>query len=811
MALHHIFRTQKAVNEKPLKSAFFTLDQDSNFAFISKELSKLIESRKNKLIGKNIWKEFPTLVHTDFYQQFQAASNERRITSFEYYLKSLIAWYRIQIEPTASGFEIFLNDITTLKISQTNEKFLDEANTILASSLNYNQTLTSLARLCVPTLADWCMIDLMENDGNVRRVEVAYPSIDQAPIAEETKKFPPKPDNLNHPPSKALFSGEAVLVSEFSSQQVHETGQNEAHIYAISAISPRSLISVPLKVRDKSLGVITLLISESHRRFTEKDLQFAEELARRAALHVDNARLYKESKDAYNKLKESEARLYNLIMEAPAMICLLRGPDHIFEFVNPHYKKFFGGKDFTGISIREEVLNTQSQTLLKLLDKVFKTDKPYIGKEHPAKFDRFQTGILEKCYFNFIYQPTHDEEGKVDGILVFGYEVTDQVKARKILEEWADRLQLVLEAIPQMAWTAQPDGYLDYYNQRWYDYTGTTPEEATGTGWQAIIHPDDLNETSRRWDHSLRTGEKFEMENRFRRASDGQYRWHITRAFPVKNKNNMITMWVGSYTEIHEQKSAIENLNRIKAKLNAMNDELVKKNQDLEKINSDLDNFVYAASHDLKAPVSNIEGLTNLLLDCIQEENVQNKKIFTSLSMIDFSIKKFKTTIQDLTDIAKINKHIFDDITLVDINEVIEEVTIMIQDMIHKSGAHIIVRTGACHEIRFSYSNLKSIIYNLLSNAVKYRHPDRTPEIIIETDYDDGNLLLSISDNGLGIDPKNHDKIFNMFKRLHNHIDGSGVGLFLVKRIVENAGGRIEVKSELEKGSTFKVYLNQLI
>lgn len=806
MGLQHIFHSQRS-NEKPLKNAFFSLDLEGNFSFISQELKKLIQNDVKVLIGKNIWKEFPTLVYGDFYQKFQTAMESRKVVHFEYFLKSLMAWYSIQIEPVTSGTEIFLNDITPLKMAQSNEKFLDEASTILASSLNYYETLSNLAHLCAPTLADWCMIDLIEQDKSIRRVEVAFPDPSKESIAEEMKKFPPKPGKLNHPPAKALFSGEAVLISEIS---IDKISLNEAHQEALHAVSPHSMISVPLVARGKSLGVVTLMISETNRKFTLQDLQFSEELARRAALHVDNARLYKESNDTLKKLEESETKLYNLIMQMPAMICLLRGPNHTFEFVNPRFKEFFGGKDFTGKSIKELTNNVQSHKFLQLLDHVYHADEPYVGKEYPGHFDRSATGILEACFFNFTFQPTHNEQGEVDGVLVFGIDVTDQVKARKIIEEGADRLKIVLEAIPLMAWTARPDGFIEYFNQRWYDYTGTTPAEATGKGWQSILHPDDLRETSQKWQLSLQTGKKFEIENRLKQAYNGEYRWHITRALPVRDKNNTITMWVGSCTNIHEQKSAIENLNQIQGELNHINHELVIKNQDLERINSDLDNFVYAASHDLKAPVSNIEGLTGLLVESIREENVQNKKIFTALGMIDFSIQKFKNTIQDLTDIAKINKNTFDDITTIDINEVIEEVMIMISDLIHKSSARIITQTHACHLIRFSSSNLKSLIYNLLSNAIKYRHPDRTPEITIETQIKDHYLLLSVSDNGLGIDQKNQDKIFTMFKRLHNHTEGSGVGLFLVKRIVEKAGGKIEVISEPDKGSTFKLYLNQL-
>ncbi len=511
------------------------------------------------------------------------------------------------------------------------------------------------------------------------------------------------------------------------------------------------------------------------------------------------------------KLQKSEARFHQMVMETPALICLLKGADHTLELINPYGLQYFGLQDYTGLSVKKAAKSTQSQAFVQLLDQVYQKEQPLQVEEFQATFDFVNPELKEYPYFNFALQPMRDEQGRVEGILLFGYEVTDQVLAKKLLNDGSDRFRILLEAYPQIAWTAQPDGQLDYFNQRWYDYTGLTYDETRGEGWLQMIHPNDLKKMVEQWHHSLATGNRFETESRFRKASDGQYHWHLCQAIPVSDKAGKINLWVGSCTDINEQKKAIVHLHYTQQQLHRINAELHEKNLELEKTNRDLDNFVYTASHDLKAPVSNIEGLSNLLLDYVQDEKIRNRKIFTALSMIDFSIQRFKTTIQDLTDIAKLNKNFSDDVALTNINEIIEEVTIMMREMIHKSGAKIMVRTDACHIISFSYSNFKSLIYNLLSNAVKYRHPEREPEIIIETSYNQSTFLLCVKDNGIGVAPQHHDKIFTMFKRLHNHIEGNGVGLFLVKRIVENAGGKVALESQLGKGAIFKVYLPNIM
>lgn len=236
------------------------------------------------------------------------------------------------------------------------------------------------------------------------------------------------------------------------------------------------------------------------------------------------------------------------------------------------------------------------------------------------------------------------------------------------------------------------------------------------------------------------------------------------------------------------------------------NIELEAMNEQLKKVNADLDSFVYAASHDLKAPVSNIEGLLSSLEDCLPGEVLHEDMIRDILTMINQSIVKFKGTIKDLTEITKIQKDINEDINTVDIVETIEDVKVGLRELILNADAEIAVKTDGVKEINYSRKNLNSILYNLISNAIKYRDPDRRPSIDIEIYEDTSYAVLEVTDNGLGFNPSDKNKIFTMFKRLHDHVEGTGVGLYIVKRIVENSGGRIEVESTPGKGTTFKVY-----
>lgn len=249
-----------------------------------------------------------------------------------------------------------------------------------------------------------------------------------------------------------------------------------------------------------------------------------------------------------------------------------------------------------------------------------------------------------------------------------------------------------------------------------------------------------------------------------------------------------------------------ELMTEIKERIKAQ-DGLKSTNENLVKINTDLDNFVYTASHDLKAPIVNIEGLIN---DLKAHECYQNQDIKEVLDMMSISVERFKSTIYDLTEITKAQKNLEEDIDCIEIREVIDEIQLSIIHMIKQTGAEIKIELNECDTIMFSKKNFRSIMYNLISNAVKYRSPERKPLVKIIADDAENFIVIRVQDNGLGISDSHKDKVFSMFKRAHDHVEGTGVGLYIVKRVIENYGGRIELETTEGKGSEFKVYFRKI-
>ena len=511
-----------------------------------------------------------------------------------------------------------------------------------------------------------------------------------------------------------------------------------------------------------------------------------------------NNDLEEKVKERTLQIEQQKEWLHNLIMQVPALIGLLSGREGKITLCNPFLRKLWGDRDIEGKTVREAFPELEGQGYFELLESVFDTGEPVARSEFPAMIDRHNNGELEEAFFNFIYAPYYDTKGEIEGVIAYGEDATKQVLARQVVEKSASRFHFMADAMPQKVWTANADGNVDYFNKKWLEYAGLTFEELKDWGWKDIIHPDDWEENERVWLRSIQTGDDFQLEHRFKRK-DGQYRWHLSRGLAHRNEHGEISMWVGTNTDIHDQRLAQEKLLKTKA-------ELRKSNEELKKKNNDLDNFIYTASHDLKSPISNLEGLINLLKPNLNKKVSDKESLM--LEMMEKSIFRLRKTISDLTEITKAQKGEGEPPEEVFFAEILEDVKSDLANEIKSSAVHLQEEIEV-PKIIYSRNNLRSIIFNLISNAIKYRSPDRPLVVKIHSYKEKEIVCLEVSDNGVGLSEQQLPKLFTMFKRLHTHVEGTGIGLYILKRIVENNGGSIEVASELDKGTSFKVLFRQ--
>jgi signal transduction histidine kinase/CheY-like chemotaxis protein len=246
-------------------------------------------------------------------------------------------------------------------------------------------------------------------------------------------------------------------------------------------------------------------------------------------------------------------RLAELLRLAPAFIAVLRGPDHVFEMANDAYMRLVGFRDIVGKAARDALPEAEGQGYFELLDRVFETGVPFIGREMRLWLRPKPGAPLELHFVTFVYQAITEADGTRSGIFAHGVDVTEEVRARERIAASERQLQTLADAIPTLAWTARADGYIEWYNQQWYTYTGASPADMQGWGWQSVHDPAVLPSVMERWRGSIATGDSFEMIFPLRGAG-GQYRHFLTRVAPLKDDVGNVLQWFGTNTDVEGER-----------------------------------------------------------------------------------------------------------------------------------------------------------------------------------------------------------------------------------------------------------------
>jgi PAS domain S-box-containing protein len=248
-------------------------------------------------------------------------------------------------------------------------------------------------------------------------------------------------------------------------------------------------------------------------------------------------------------------RMKAMFAQAPGFMCMLMGPTHVFALANEAYHSLVGHREIVGKSVVEALPEASEQGFTALLDRLYASGEPFSGHAIPFKAAATALAPARERFLDFIYQPMRAEDGAVFGIFVQGSDVTERVLAERAVRESSDVFSALAQSLPNQVWAAPGDGVLNWFNQQVYDYAGAQPGQFDDGNWAAMVHPDDLAETVRAWQAALDAGVAYEREFRLRRH-DGVYRWHIARALPVKNEAGVVQRWVGTNTDIEDQKLA---------------------------------------------------------------------------------------------------------------------------------------------------------------------------------------------------------------------------------------------------------------
>ena len=258
-------------------------------------------------------------------------------------------------------------------------------------------------------------------------------------------------------------------------------------------------------------------------------------------------------------LKSEHTRLQAMFDQAPGFMAMLEGPQHRFVHVNQAYLTLVNGRDVVGKTLAEALPEAVAQGFGGLLDSLYASGEAYSGIAVP--FAVGATGALpaRDVFVDFVYQPLRDAAGAVYGIFVQGADVSGRVLAEQAMRASETLFRTLAQALPNQVWSAPPDGVLDWFNDRVYSYSGRQPGELDAGRWGEMVHPDDIGAAIAAWRHSLATGDTYEIE--FRLVDrDGAYRWHLGRALPIRDEGGAITRWVGTNTDVEDQKAAAHAL-----------------------------------------------------------------------------------------------------------------------------------------------------------------------------------------------------------------------------------------------------------
>ncbi len=349
------------------------------------------------------------------------------------------------------------------------------------------------------------------------------------------------------------------------------------------------------------------------------------------------------------------------------------------------------------------------------------------------------------------------------------------------------KLRDVIETMPTFAWTALPDGSLDFVNRHWQEYTGLSRERTAGSGWQEAAHPEDLKRNVEKWRAALATGEPFEDELRYRRAEDGQYRWFLSRAVPLRDARGKILKWYGTSADIEDRKRAEEEREKLRA--------------DLAQVNrvSILGELAASVSHELKQPIAAAMTNANTCIRWLKRDQPDVDQALQATSRI---IKDGSRATEIIDRLRSLYKKSPPQRELVDVDEIVCEMLVLLRGEANRYS--ISMRTELAPDlpkITADRVQLQQVFMNLMLNAIEAMK-DTAGELTIKTEVGQGGpVLISVSDTGVGLPNEKTEQIFNAF--FTTKPQGSGMGLSISRSIVESHGGHLWATANSGLGTTF--------
>jgi PAS domain S-box-containing protein len=476
------------------------------------------------------------------------------------------------------------------------------------------------------------------------------------------------------------------------------------------------------------------------------------------------------------KLSERASLLLSAIVDSSDDAIISKDLDGVITSWNRSAERLFG---YTA----EEAIGQTVAELLIPEDRQEEEPEILCRLRNGERVDHFETVRRRKdgslLDISLTISPIKNAQNIIIGASKIARDITESKRVQRQLAESESRFRQLADAMPQIVWTARADGYVDYYNERWYEFTGLGRSEFGDASWERIVHPEDRQRALDSWHAAVRSGEPYKIEYRFLDRRENRWRWFMGRALPIRDTSEHIVKWFGTSTDIDDQKQVEHRLRRA---------------------NADLEQFAFSASHDLQEPLRSIKIYSELLTK--RHSDKLDSEALKFMEFLRDGATRMETLVRDLLTYTQATKS-EGPTEVVDANEALNAALANLSDAIANSGAEI--TSGPLPSLAVSATHLQQLFQNLIGNAIKYRSPERPATVQLEARQENGFWVFSVSDNGIGLDPIYKENIFGLFKRLHSsdEYSGTGIGLAICRRIVDRYQGRIWVESEPGRGSTF--------
>jgi PAS domain S-box-containing protein len=499
-------------------------------------------------------------------------------------------------------------------------------------------------------------------------------------------------------------------------------------------------------------------------------------------------------------LQENEQRFVTLAQASPVVIFQFNAASECI-YINSRWSELTGHSEADALGIGwVETLHPDDR------DRLIQEWLHWAQNAHQQDIYQNEGRIVRldgSIFWYYIQALPLIEAGSITGYIGTPTDINDRKQTELALQESEARFRTLADNIPQLAWIADENGWIFWYNQRWFDYTGTTLAEMQGWGWRSVHHPDYVERVTELFRRHLERVEPFEDTFPLR-GQDGQYRWFLTRAIPIQDEQGNVLRWFGTNTDITERQQSELEREQLLVREQAAR-------REAERVNRLKDEFFSALSHELRTPLNPILGWTKLL----QGQKLPAEKVTQALETIERNVKHQIALVNDLLDVSRVIQGKFQlssqpvDLALI--------LTNAIQTVQFAAQAKLI-------DLKFDTSQpvytmgdrdrLGQIFWNLLSNAIKFTPEGGqvTIELSVSRDGSGQSCQIRITDTGIGIAPDFLPHVFEYFRQAEGgstrRYGGLGLGLAIVRHLVELHGGTVTAESPgLGQGATFTVKL----